>query len=101
MKSNTHPNYRAVVFFDPGAQYYLLTRSTIKAHDTVEYEGKTYPMVKVDISSATHPFYTGKQTFVDTAGRLDRFNKKFGGKLSFSKTEKSATQLGGGTAPAK
>jgi large subunit ribosomal protein L31 len=88
MKSGTHPNYRAVVFYDPGAQFHLLTRSSIKTSETIEYEGKTYPLVKVDISSATHPFYTGKQTFVDTAGRLDRFNKKFGGKLSFQKTDK-------------
>ncbi len=96
MKADTHPNYRPVVFFDPGAQHYLLTRSTARTTETIEYQGKVYPLVKVDISSATHPFFTGKQTFVDSAGRLDRFNKKFGGKLSFNKTDKSATEKPGG-----
>ncbi len=86
MKENTHPAYRPVVFYDAGAHHYLLTRSTIKTTDTVEYEGQTYPLVKVDISSATHPFFTGKQTFMDTAGRLEKFSKKFGGTYSFQKT---------------
>lgn len=89
MKKDTHPKYRPVVFYDAGAHFYLLTRSTIKTDDTIEYEGKTYPLVKVDISSATHPFYTGKTTFVDTAGRLDKFQKKFGGKYSFQKSGNS------------
>ncbi len=87
MKEGVHPAYRPVVFYDAGAQFYLLTRSTLKSNETVEYQGKTYPLIKVDISSATHPFYTGKQTFVDTAGRLDRFAKKFGGTYSFQKTD--------------
>ena len=86
MKSGIHPAYRPVVFYDAGAQFHLLTRSTIKTNDTIEYEGKTYPLVKVDISSATHPFFTGKATFVDTTGRLDRFAKKFGGSYSFQKS---------------
>jgi large subunit ribosomal protein L31 len=88
MKANTHPNYRTVVFYDAGAQFHLLTRSTIKTNETIEYQGKTYPVVKVDISSASHPFFTGKQTFMDTAGRLEKFSKKFGGTYSFQKTAK-------------
>ncbi len=86
MKSGIHPAYRPVVFYDAGAHFYLLTRSSIKTTETIEYEGKTYPVVKVDISSETHPFFTGKQTFMDTAGRMDRFAKKFGGTYSFQKT---------------
>lgn len=85
MKQGIHPSYRPVVFYDAGAQFHLLTRSSIKTNETIEYEGKTYPLVRVDISSATHPFFTGKATFIDTAGRLDRFNKKFGGSYSFQK----------------
>ncbi len=89
MKDTGHPNYRPVVFYDAGAQFYLLTRSSIKTTETIEYEGKTYPLVKVDISAASHPFFTGKQTFIDTAGRMDKFAKKFGGTYSFQKSGKS------------
>ena len=85
MKQGIHPSYRPVVFYDAGAQFHLLTRSSIKTNETIEYQGKTYPLVKVDISSATHPFFTGKATFIDTTGRLDRFAKKFGGTYSFQK----------------
>ncbi|MBC7784514.1 MAG: type B 50S ribosomal protein L31 [Burkholderiales bacterium] len=64
----------------------FLTRTTIESKDTIKWEdGKEYPLVKVDVSSASHPFYTGKQTFLDTTGRLDRFAKKFGGSYSFQK----------------
>jgi large subunit ribosomal protein L31 len=90
VKENTHPAYRPVVFYDAGAQFHLLTRSTIKSTETIEYQGQTYPLVKVDISSATHPFFTGKQTFMDTAGRLEKFSKKFGGTYSFQKTAPAA-----------
>ncbi len=85
MKKDIHPRYRPVVFQDMSADFMLLTRSTIASKDTVEFEGKTYPLVKVDISSASHPFFTGKQKFVDTAGRVEKFSKKFGGTYSFQK----------------
>lgn len=86
MKKNTHPKYRAVVFQDNGAGFAFLTRSTIPTRDTITWEdGNTYPLVKVDISSASHPFFTGKQMFIDTAGRVERFSKKFGGTYSFQK----------------
>ena len=93
MKKDTHPVYRPVVFQDTGANFMFLTRSAVPTSATTEYEGKEYPLVKVDISSKSHPFFTGKQTFVDTAGRVDRFQKKFGGGLSF--------QRGGKPKPAK
>jgi large subunit ribosomal protein L31 len=90
VKKDTHPIYRPVVFQDTGANQMYLTRSAVATNATVEYEGKEYPLVKVDISSASHPFFTGKQTFIDTAGRVDRFQKKFGerGKFGGGKPKK-------------
>ncbi len=80
MKEGIHPEYRPVVFTDVSAGVSFLTRSTIKTNDKVKWEdGNEYPMVKVDISSASHPFYTGKQKFLDTAGRVEKFQKKFAG----------------------
>lgn len=78
MKKDIHPKYREVVFQDPGAGYKFVSRSCAASSETTEFEGKEYPLIKVDISSASHPFFTGKQTFVDAAGRVDRFQKKFG-----------------------
>ncbi|MEX2212947.1 MAG: type B 50S ribosomal protein L31 [Phycisphaeraceae bacterium] len=87
MKKDIHPQYRDVVFQDVAANFSFLTRSSIKAHDTVKWEdGKEYPLVRVDISSASHPFFTGKQKFVDTAGRVERFQRKFQGNY-FGKAE--------------
>lgn len=86
MKKGIHPRYRPVVFQDMSSNFSFLTRSTIETKDTIKWEdGNEYPLVKVDVSSASHPFYTGKQTFLDTTGRLDRFTKKFGGTYSFQK----------------
>ena len=96
MRKGIHPAYRPVVFQDAAAGFAFLTRSTIRSTDTIRWEdGKEYPLVKVDISSASHPFYTGKQTFIDTAGRLDRFARKFGGRYSFQKAGADATKQGG------
>ncbi len=79
MKTDIHPNYRYVVFQDPGAEFSFLTRSTIKTEDTIEWEdGNTYPLAKVEISSASHPFFTGQMRIVDTAGRVERFERRFG-----------------------
>jgi large subunit ribosomal protein L31 len=62
-----------------GADFSFLTRSTIKAKDTIKWEdGKEYPLVKIEVSSKSHPFYTGKQVILDTAGRVDKFRKKYG-----------------------
>ncbi|MBS9778490.1 MAG: type B 50S ribosomal protein L31 [Gammaproteobacteria bacterium] len=78
MKKDIHPNYRPVVFQDVGADFSFLTKSTIETRDTVVWEdGNEYPLAKVEISSKSHPFYTGKQSIVDTAGRVDRFKKKY------------------------
>ena len=78
MKENIHPEYKQVVFYDIEANFKFLTRSTIKTTETVQYEdGKTYPVIKVDISSASHPFYTGKHKLVDATGRVDKFKKKY------------------------
>ena len=80
MKKDIHPNYRPVVFKDVSADTMVLIGSTVKSNETIQWEdGNEYPLVKVDISSASHPFFTGKQKFVDAAGRVEKFSKKFGG----------------------
>ncbi|MEM9881495.1 MAG: type B 50S ribosomal protein L31 [Planctomycetota bacterium] len=80
MKPDIHPEYRPVVFRDVSADVSFVTRSTARSKETITWEdGKEYPLVKVDISSASHPFFTGKQKFVDTAGRVEKFQKKFAG----------------------
>ena len=78
MKANIHPEYRDVVFLDVTNGQKIVVRSTLKSRETVEHEGKTYPLFKCDVTSASHPFYTGEQNkIVDTAGRVERFNQKF------------------------
>ncbi|MCM3184522.1 type B 50S ribosomal protein L31 [Priestia megaterium] len=78
MKPNIHPNYRKVVFMDTNSGYKFLTGSTQKSNETTVWEdGNTYPLIKVEISSDTHPFYTGKQKFADKGGRVDRFLQKY------------------------
>ena len=79
MKKGIHPEYREVVFQDLSADFSFLTRSTIRTKDKITWtDGKEYPLVKVEVSSASHPFYTGKQKIVDTAGRVERFRQKYG-----------------------
>ncbi|MCH5303147.1 MAG: type B 50S ribosomal protein L31 [Prevotella sp.] len=79
MKQGIHPeNYRPVVFKDMSNGDMFLSKSTAKTNDTVEFEGETYPVVKVEISSSSHPFYTGKSKLVDTAGRVDKFFSRYG-----------------------
>ncbi len=81
MKSDIHPNYRPVVFMDQGAEFSFITKSTIETTETIEWEdGNTYPLAKVDISSASHPFFTGTMKIVDTAGRVERFERRYGGR---------------------
>jgi large subunit ribosomal protein L31 len=81
MKSDIHPNYRFVVFKDISTDYAFLTRSAVNTPDTIKWEdGKEYPLVKLEISSNSHPFFTGKQKLIDTAGRVDKFYNRYGGK---------------------
>jgi len=78
MKKDIHPEYQPVVFRDISADFAILTKSTISSANTIEWEdGNTYPVVDVDISSASHPFYTGKQKILDTAGRVEKFRQRY------------------------
>ena len=82
MKDEIHPPYRPVVFQDPSVNFAFLTRSTIQTNETIVWEdGETYPLARVEISSASHPFFTGKQKLVDTAGRVERFERRYGRKV--------------------
>ena len=81
MKKEIHPEYRKVVFRDASSDFILLTSSTVKTTETHVLDGVTYPSYLVDITSASHPFFTGKQRIMDTAGRIDRFKKKFQDKV--------------------
>lgn len=79
MKKEIHPeNYRPVAFKDMSNGDMFISRSTINTKDTVELDGVTYPLVKLEISSSSHPFYTGKAKLVDTAGRVDKFMSRYG-----------------------
>ncbi len=78
MKKDIHPEYREVVFMDSSTGFQFLSGSTLNSKETVEFEGKEYPLIRVEISSDSHPFYTGRQKFTQADGRVDRFNKKYG-----------------------
>ncbi len=79
MKAGIHPEYREVVFQDLSSDFAFLTRSTVATEDTIKWEdGNEYPLVKVEVSSASHPFYTGKHKVLDSGGRVDRFKKRYG-----------------------
>ena len=79
MKKEIHPNnYRPVVFKDMSNDEIFISRSTVNARETIEVDGVTYPLVKLEITSPSHPFYTGKQKLVDTAGRVDKFMSRYG-----------------------
>ena len=81
MRKDIHPNYREVVFWDLSSDFKFITRSTIETSENITWEdGKTYPVYKVEVSSQSHPFYTGKNVLVDTAGRVDKFRKRYGQK---------------------
>lgn len=79
MKADIHPEYREVVFQDISSEFAFKTRSTIKTGETIQWEdGQEYPLVKVEVSSKSHPFYTGKHKIVDSGGRVDKFRKRYG-----------------------
>ncbi|GAB3651861.1 type B 50S ribosomal protein L31 [Echinicola sediminis] len=78
MKKDIHPNYREVVFYDTSSEYKFLTKSTIETNETITWEdGNEYPVYKIEVSSNSHPFYTGKKMLLDTAGRVEKFNRRY------------------------
>jgi len=78
MKKDIHPtNYRKVVFKDMSNEDFFITKSTANTKETIEIDGVTYPLIKVEISNTSHPFYTGKMKLVDTAGRVDKFMNRY------------------------
>ncbi len=78
MKTDIHPAYASIVFRDLASGETFLTRSTATSDKTIEWEdGNTYPVIDVEISSASHPFYTGKQRILDSAGRVEKFNSRY------------------------
>ena len=77
MKKDLHPKYHPVVFVDPSADYELITRSTRTSKETRTIDGVEHYVIRVEISSASHPFYTGKQVYVDSAGRVEKYLKKY------------------------
>ena len=78
MKKDIHPEYKEVVFLDTTSDFKFMTRSTMTSKETIKWEdGNEYPLIKIEVSSASHPFYTGKKIFLDTAGRVEKFNKKY------------------------
>jgi large subunit ribosomal protein L31 len=82
MKPNTHPNYKEVVVWDTSCDYKFITRSAAtNLKEKITFEGQEYPLMKIEVSSESHPFYTGKQKIVDTAGRVEKFNQRYGNKL--------------------
>ena len=80
MQKDMHPPYQTVIFLDTSSDYKILSRSTMKSEETMEWEdGNSYPVIRVEISSASHPFYTGKrQQIMDRGGRIDQFNRRYG-----------------------
>ena len=90
MKKDIHPqNYRLVVFKDMSNDYAFLCKSTVQTKDTIQWEdGNEYPLVKLEISSASHPFFTGQVKLVDTAGRVDKFMSKYQKQLEKKKAAK-------------
>lgn len=78
MKAGIHPEYRDVVFQDVTSDFKILTRSTLSSKETIKWEdGNEYPLVKVEVSSSSHPFYTGQNKLIDTSGRVDKFRKRY------------------------
>ena len=80
MKQGIHPEYRDVVFQDMQNDFKFITRSTLQTKETIEMDGKTYPLFKLDTSSESHPFYTGAQTRIVETGRVEKFRQKFAAK---------------------
>jgi len=78
MKQDIHPEYKEVVFVDQQSDFKFMTKSTLTSKETIKWEdGNEYPLIKIEVSSASHPFYTGKKIFLDTAGRVEKFKKRY------------------------
>ena len=78
MKADIHPDYHDVVFQDVTSDFKFLTRSTLGSKETIKWEdGNEYPLVKIEVSSSSHPFYTGQNKLIDTSGRVDKFRKRY------------------------
>lgn len=78
MKKEIHPEYKEVVFQDLQTDFKFMTKSTMTSSETVKWEdGNEYPLIKLEVTADSHPFYTGKKIFVDTAGRVEKFNKRY------------------------
>lgn len=91
MQKGIHPEYRFVVFRDITNDFQFITRSTVNTKQTTEIDGIEYPLVNMDISSSSHPFYTGTQKIMDTAGRVERFYRKYG----FARPNEEGDEAGG------
>ena len=78
MKEGIHPAYREIVVHDLSCDFKFITRSTVQTREMTNFEGKEYPLLKVEVSSESHPFYTGKQKLVDSGGRVERFQRRYG-----------------------
>lgn len=79
MKSGIHPHYHPVLFVDSGADLEFVSRSTATSNETRTIDGIEHHVIRLEISSASHPFFTGRQHFIDTAGRIDKFRKRYSG----------------------
>jgi large subunit ribosomal protein L31 len=80
MKKDLHPDYHPVLFVDAGAGFEFASRSTLRSDETRAIDGVEHHVIRLEISSASHPFFTGRQHFVDTAGRIEKFQRKYGDK---------------------
>ena len=99
MKADTHPAYHEVIFFDSSCDFKFLTRSTVETKNKDKMlwtDGKEYPVIRIEVSSESHPFYTGKHKIMDTAGRIDKFKQRFTRSTAKPEAEKVAEK-----APAK
>ncbi len=91
MKPDIHPEYRHVVFRDVSCDFQFISRSTMKSKETITIDGVEYPLIRLDISSQSHPFYTGTQKNLDTAGRIERYYQKYGFQNPTAEEDKSSS----------
>jgi len=92
MKKKGHPPYQEVLFVDSSTGHKFVCGSTLQPKETEKFEGKEYPVFRVSVSSASHPFFTGSQKFIDTEGRVDKFTKKYAKKKQDSIKEKEKSE---------